>query len=444
MSILNVNKINPVGGGSTITIAGIASVTNNISVGNSVTAGSFVGPIEGNVTGDVTGNVTGDATGLSGNPSINTTGIITATTLNYTGNQNLSNRNLVINGAMNVAQRGTSSNSTGYQTVDRITTTTSGGIDNACTYAQVDVASGTTPYTNGFRKAFKITNGDQSSIATNDYVYFTYNFESQDIATSGWNYTSTSSYITLSFWVKSSVAQEFHGYLKTNDGTAQLYSFSTGSLTADTWTKVTKTIPGNSNLQFDNDNNTGLLLRIAGYMGTYRTGSLTQNQWAAYNSSIRYPDFTNTWFDTNDATLEFTGIQLEVGPVATPFEHRSFADELKRCQRYYYATSRWMGGARGSSTSRSFVTDFGMRLTGNQVSGGTYTNTATSGGDVVYVGSSATRQNSDVNANSLGASSTSSNGSLQLGVTVGYGLGSGDNGIVTGLYISGFTIDHEL
>ena len=188
MSILNVNKINPVGGGSTITIAGIASVTNNISVGNSVTAGSFVGPIEGNVTGDVTGNVTGDATGLSGNPSINTTGIVTATTLNYTGNQNLSNRNLVINGAMNVAQRGTSSNSTGYQTVDRITTTTSGGIDNACTYAQVDVASGTTPYTNGFRKAFKITNGDQSSIATNDYVYFTYNFESQDIATSGWNY----------------------------------------------------------------------------------------------------------------------------------------------------------------------------------------------------------------------------------------------------------------
>ena len=53
MSILNVNKINPVGGGSTITIAGIASVTNNISVGNSVTAGSFVGPIEGAVTGNV-------------------------------------------------------------------------------------------------------------------------------------------------------------------------------------------------------------------------------------------------------------------------------------------------------------------------------------------------------------------------------------------------------
>ena len=347
MSILNVNKINPVGGGSTITIAGIASVTS------SVTAPSFVGDVTGNVTGNAD-----TASGLSGNPSINTTGIITATTLNYTGNQNLSHRNIIINGAMMVAQRGVTSNSTGYQTVDRITTTTSGGIDNACTYAQVDVSSGTTPYTNGFRKAFKITNGDQSSIATNDYVYFTYNFESQDIANSGWNYTSTSSFITLSFWVKSSVAQEFHGYLKTNDGTAQLYSFSTGSLIADTWTKVTKTIPGNSNLQFDNNTDTGLLLRIAGYMGTYRTGSLTQNQWAAYNGSLRYPNFTNTWFDTNDATLEFTGLQLEVGPVATPFEHRSFADELRRCQRYYIRLTRGGGNAMhfpGSTKQQQYV-----------------------------------------------------------------------------------------
>ena len=79
MSILNVNKINPVGGGSTITIAGIASVTNNVSVGNSVTASSFHGNLTGDVTGNVTGNVTGTSSGLSGNPSINTTGIITAT-----------------------------------------------------------------------------------------------------------------------------------------------------------------------------------------------------------------------------------------------------------------------------------------------------------------------------------------------------------------------------
>ena len=260
------------------------------------------------------------------------------TCANINGTQIGGRRNIIINGAMQIAQRGTSSTSTGYQTVDRITTTTSGGIDNACTYAQVDVSSGTSPYTEGLRKAFKITNGDQTSIATNDYVYFSYNLEARDMQRCGWNYTSSSSFITLSFWVKSSVAQEFHGYLKTNDGTAQLYSFSTGSLTADTWTKVIKTIPGNSNLQFDSNTNTGLILRIAGYMGTYRTGSLTQNQWAAYNSSVRYPDFTNTWFDTNDATLEFTGLQLEVGPQATAFEHLCFGEELSLCQRYYYKT----------------------------------------------------------------------------------------------------------
>ena len=75
---------------------------------------------------------------------------------------NLSNRNLIINGAMEVAQRGTSSTSDGYQTVDRYRATTT-GVDEAPTYAQVDVASGTTPYTYGFRKAFKITNGNQTS-----------------------------------------------------------------------------------------------------------------------------------------------------------------------------------------------------------------------------------------------------------------------------------------
>ena len=87
----------------------------------------------------------------------NTAGTCTANITN-----NLSNKNLIINGAMQVAQRGTSSTSVGYQTVDRIQTYTN-GVDEAPTQAQVDVASGTTPYTQGFRKAFKITNGNQTS-----------------------------------------------------------------------------------------------------------------------------------------------------------------------------------------------------------------------------------------------------------------------------------------
>ena len=92
-----------------------------------------------------------------------------------------------------------------------------------------------------------------------------YKIEAQDIANSGWNYTSASSFITLSFWVKSSVAQTFYGYIKTRDGSHRVsYPFSTGSLSADTWTKVTKTIPGNSNLQFDNNNEKGFEFNFNG------------------------------------------------------------------------------------------------------------------------------------------------------------------------------------
>ena len=261
----------------------------------------------------------------------NTDGTCTANLTNRT------NKNLIINGAMQVAQRGTSSTSSGYQTVDRFVVNY-GGTDEAPTQAQVDVASGTSPYTSGFRKALKITNGNQTSGAgATDSVNFGHKLEAQDIANSGWNYTSTSSFITLSFWVKSSVAQVFYGYLQTRDGSEYSYPFSTGSLSADTWTKVTKTIPGNSNLQFDNNNGSGLEFYINGFLGTdYTDNSRSLDSWAAQSDATHFPDMTSTWYTTNDATLEFTGLQLEVSDHATDFEHRSFAQELALCQRYYY------------------------------------------------------------------------------------------------------------
>ena len=260
----------------------------------------------------------------------NTDGTCTANITN-----NLSNRNLIINGAMQVAQRGTSSTTSGYGTVDRFAVQY-GGADETPTQAQVDVAAGTSPYTNGFRKAYKITNGNQTSGAgAADFVRYRIRLEAQDIANSGWNYTSSSSSITLSFWVKSSVAQNFYGQLTSLDGTQQGYAFETGSLSADTWTKITKTISGNSNLTFDNDSALGLEISIYGYLGTdYTNSSVSLNAWAAFSTSTYTPDQTSTWFTTNDATFEITGVQLEVGSVATDFEHRSFAQELALCQRY--------------------------------------------------------------------------------------------------------------
>ena len=254
------------------------------------------------------------------------------------GGGQLSHRNLIINGAMQVAQRGISYTGTDqYNTVDRFLTRI-GGVDENCTMEQVDVGSGTTPYSLGFRKSFKITNGNQTSGAgAGDYIQIIQRIEAQNVAQSGWNYVSSSSNITLSFWVRSSVAQNFYGYLRSIDGTGQLYPFETGSLTADTWTKITKTIPGNSNLTFDINNGEGLQFQIAQFWGTdYTDSGVSLNAWAAYASGTRAPDNTSTWYTTNDATFEITGVQLEVGDTATSFEHLSFGEELLRCYRYYY------------------------------------------------------------------------------------------------------------
>ena len=252
------------------------------------------------------------------------------------GGGGLSHRNLIINGAMNVSQRGTSFSGTAQQyTLDRMQTNTVGNDEIAQT-EQAAVTSGGA-YTSGFRKCMKIINGNQTSGAgAGDIVHLKMVLEAQDIANSGWNYTSSSSFITLSFWIKSSVAQDFPIVLRSEDGTRQVYNMTTGSLTADTWTKVTKTIPGNSNLQFDDNVNAGLTLFVNAFVGTdYTTGSLAQNAWSAWSGTKQGDNMTSTWYTTNNATLEITGIQLEVGDTATSFEHRSFGEELRRCERYF-------------------------------------------------------------------------------------------------------------
>ena len=163
-------------------------------------------------------------------------------TTSINSGQTSGRKNLIINGAMQVAQRGTSSTVDGYGCIDRFRSNISGN-DEAPTQSQVDVASGTSPYSLGFRKAFRMTNGNQTSGAgSTDVLCILYRMEAQDIANSGWNYTDSNSKITLSFWCKSSVAQVFYGYLRTKDGTEQLYPFQIGSLSADTWTKVTKSM----------------------------------------------------------------------------------------------------------------------------------------------------------------------------------------------------------
>ena len=319
-----------------------ASATNLTAVPAANITGTLPAISATNLTNIPAANITGtlpaiSAANLTSIPAANITGTLPAISgANLTGISSAGKaHNIIINGAMNVAQRGTSSTSDGYQTVDRFKKEES-GTDASLTQAQVDVANDTTPYTEGFRKAFKITNGNQTSGAgTSDRVSIEYKFEAQDIATSGWNYLSSSSYITISYWVKSSVAQNFYNTFGTDDGTSQRYVTETGSLSADTWTKITKTIPGNSNLTFNNDYGEGLEITWEIFRGTDQTGTRPLNAWAAADNATRTPDQTSTWWTTNAATFQITGVQLEVGDSATDFEHLSYADQLIKCMRYY-------------------------------------------------------------------------------------------------------------
>ena len=329
-----VNNIEPDAGISTVTVVGNVESTK------------FVGAVEGSVTGNVTGNLTGTAStstnaatayAIDSAASLNTSGIVTATSFVPTVGQ-LSHRNLIINGAMQVAQRGTSTTSDGYQFLDRWQTS-AGNLStgqNVVRSQQSLSSSDTGPFEAGFRKYARIATGAAGTIAANSYLDFYHHIEAQNVSNSGWNYQSTSSYITVSFWLRCSTNQTFYLLLRSRDGTEQAYVIPITASANNTWTKITKTVPGNSNIVIDDNNGTGFTVAFLIAYGTDSTdNSRAVNTWAAHSGSTLAPDMDSTWLTAGASTFDVTGVQLEVGPVATPFEHRSFADELSRCQRYF-------------------------------------------------------------------------------------------------------------
>ena len=107
---------------------------------------------------------------------------------------------------------------TGY-VIDRFTVTKI--FDNTVSKQQVGVTTASAPHRLGFGKALKITNGDQTSAGNGDYIYMRYRWEGQEIVTSGWDYIDPNSFITLSFWIKSSVAQSFQMYFRSRRSCSQ-------------------------------------------------------------------------------------------------------------------------------------------------------------------------------------------------------------------------------
>ena len=266
-----------------------------------------------------------------------TDGTATAKITNYP------HRNILINGDMKIAQRGTSGDvasggSNIYACVDRWKTQIQTG---TVTLSQESTGTSDAPYQKGHRKYLRVKNKTGVDASAGQYIQIEQYIEAQDIAACGWDYRDSNSKITLSFWVRSSIAQKFNGFIISFDGTTRLHPFeitNNGSaLTADTWTKVSTTFGGSSDVVIDDNNEAGLRISLVPFYGSnYTNSTISLTDWSSVSGGIYMRDFTTTWATTTNATFDFTGVQLEVGDTATDFEHRSYGDELSRCQRYYY------------------------------------------------------------------------------------------------------------
>ena len=276
--------------------------------------------------GNLIGNVTGDATGLSGNPSINTTGIITATAFIPSQGQ-LSHRNKVHNGDMRISQRygttaHTPSSTTRNYVIDRW-----GYWSNQASKTSIQQV---TDAPVGFKHSAKCTSLSAHTAAAGHWFGYLTTIEAQDIYDLEQGTANAKSF-TLSFYVKSSIKGTWAAAVRTKPGSpSRSYPFNYTINSQNTWERKTITIPGSTDGTWLTDNNEGMTIWFD--LGTGSTFHATANQW--YSGNAVGPS-ASPFIAVNGATWLVTGVQLEVGSVATPFEHRSISDELLRCNRYY-------------------------------------------------------------------------------------------------------------
>ena len=241
-------------------------------------------------------------------------------------------RNIVINGAMNVAQRGTSETgigaSSGYFTLDRFRIAT-GSTAGRLTMAQTSVTD-----LPGFSNALHLdcTTAD-TSIAAGEETSIRYRFEGQDLQQLKKG-TSSAEKVTVSFYMKTNKAFTFMCELDdTDNNRVNTQQFTTST----SWTRHILTFVGDTTGTFDDDNARSMQLNFWIHAGSNFTGgTYSSNTWQSRQSSDNMRAVgIGSFFDNTDNDIKLTGIQLEVGSQATPFEHRSFGEELLLCKRYY-------------------------------------------------------------------------------------------------------------
>ena len=270
--------------------------------------------------------------------------MLTASDLNQYVSDNLSalyalvqgggRKNLLHNGAMQVAQRGTSLTGItggGYHTVDRWVYA-QGGIGNLTASVEDDAPTGS-----GFRKSSKtlVASASDTTIDASDYLIFEQKIEGQNLQ-SVKKGTANAEPLTLSFWVKSNRTGVYAVELRDVTNTRHVCATYTVA-SSGTWERQSITFPADLTGAFANDNTTALEVAFWLAAGSDFTSGTLQTTWASSTagSANRAVGQTNLASDVNNY-FQITGVQLETGSAATGFQHKDYGTELSECQRYYY------------------------------------------------------------------------------------------------------------
>ena len=280
---------------------------------------------------------------------------------------NLSNRNIIINGAMQVAQRSGSStvavsdnSNEGYQTLDRFKFIFGNSAVGAANISQSTDA----PTTLGFTKSHKCDVTTVNTTASGQQmIQVQYKIEGQDLRSSGWNHLSDSSFLTISFYFKTTKTgtSKLPVSFRTRHGTNYYYVKNVTVTDPTNWNRYTCKIPGNSNLQIDDAVTTGMDIQFSYYTGPDKDTS-SEGTWSSTNA-YSTSESTN-YFDSTSNDMFITGVQLEVGEHATDFEHRSFAQELELCKRYYQQIGIDCYGNNSKDLSIPFINEHPSNTTG--------------------------------------------------------------------------------
>jgi hypothetical protein len=235
-------------------------------------------------------------------------------------------KNKIINGSMVIDQRNAGASVTptaSAYVLDRYRATMS----QASKYSVQQ--SSTAP--SGFVNSLLVTSASAYSLSSTDQFTVEQYVEGLNIADLGWG-TASAQTVTLSFWVRSSLTGTFGGALK-NSAQDRCYPYSYTINSANTWEQKTVTIAGDTTGTWLTTN--GIGIRVGFNLGTGATYQATAGAWTG-TSFITAPTGATSVVSTNGATFYITGVQLEIGTSATPFERRLYNQELANCQRYYY------------------------------------------------------------------------------------------------------------